>query len=1000
MGIVSPVESDRPDQAEQLRIDIVPMTGDVVPEGVEEIEELHYTIDTFSPEHFTSFSLQQLPEAQQTPTRKIVTIPITRPSVSVGATSAVNDSLNHNETSRSVVLPRPASEPIPPFQPTASLDRLARPLVLENNGIVRGTDSEAATSTRRQSTPIPPFQPTGSLPDSPQRMAQEGGETSVDEGDLPLAPFLLDNDERPVETEAEESNPFGELDDADVEGEADVESSREQEGSLGEPNRDLDTEQDIAPGLESEGETDREPNSIPNLELDSELDLETGSDPESGPDIELEGDSLSDPESDSDAVLDRDDEPLEDDAHEGSEEEGLTDESSTDPEESLEEVNAEDVDAEDAEDVTVEEVNAEDVDAEDAEAEDLDADALEVIADQQVYDQERQSFVAEGNALMTFRGALLRADRIQVNLRNRIAVAQGDAVLTRGDQIIRGDRLEYNLVQDQGLIFDAKGEVFLPQASSDFGANRSPTVDTAPEVPLSDRLAADQPVVTAASPGGLQIGFGVSGASGNRNQQGTTGGGVSRIRFEADEIEFTSDGWRATNVRLTNDPFSPPELEVRSRLVTFRRLDENRSELRARNPRLVFDQGLQVPLLRERAIFDNRDRNPAPFQIGFDQDERGGLFIERPFAIVANELASLTLTPQFFVQQAWENSDDSANPDDTNSVLDPDLYGLLGELDVQFDAKTALRGNMTLTSLDLNNASDDDLRGSVRLQRRILTSLGDHILTGEYSFRDRLFNGTLGFQTIQRSFGAVITSPTIPLGDSGVELTYQGGIQRVNATVASDRRADLFPEGSLTNRTTLTRYQVAANLRRNYFLWAGTPLPATRDEGLRYTPNPVVPFVAIAPSVRGVASFYSNGDNQPIVTGQVSLFGQFGHFSRRYFDYLGFNLTYRRSTEGSESPFNFDRVADREVVSGGLTVQLFGPIRVGIQTSISLDQDEEFDNRFTVEYSRRTYGIVLSYNPDREIGTIGLRISDFNWNGTPEPFGGSGVRTVEDGVVR
>ena len=640
-------------------------------------------------------------------------------------------------------------------------------------------------------------------------------------------------------------------------------------------------------------------------------------------------------------------------------------------------------------------------------AESTGEDALEVTADRQVYDRNRQYFLAEGNALMTFRGALLRADTLRVNLVNQVVVAEGNAVLTRGDQVIRGNRLEYNLVQDQGTIYDAKGEVFLPQTSSDFGPNRPDTLDTSSDVPLTDRLATDQPVVTASSPGGLSLGVRVSGEqSSNAAREGSTGGTVSRIRFESDEITFNPDGWEATNVRLTNDPFSPPELEIRSRLVTFRRLDANRSELRARNPRLVLDQGLQIPLLRERAIFDRRDRNPAPFQISFDEEERGGLFIQRPFTPIATPNVLLTLTPQFFLQQAIENDDgtDETPPDldDSSSWLDPDLYGLLGELDVQLGSKTSLVGNMTLTSLDFgDDVSEDDLRGSVRLRRKINTGLGPHTLTSEYSYRDRLFNGTLGFQTIQKSYGIVLTSPPISLGDTGIQLTYQGGIQRVNANIASDRINDLLPPPPRpNNRDTLTRYQVAADLSRTYFLWKGTTLPATQDEGLRYTPNPVLPYIALRPSVRGVASFYSSGDDQPILTGQLSLLGQFGHFSRPYLDYLGFNLTYRRSTDGSESPFNFDRVADREVLSGGITAQLFGPIRVGFKTSISLDEDEEFDNSFILEYSRRTHGLIVQYNPDRQIGTIGLRISDFNWNGTPEPFGGSGVRTVNDGVLR
>ncbi|MGL6282082.1 MAG: DUF3769 domain-containing protein [Microcoleaceae cyanobacterium] len=50
-----------------------------------------------------------------------------------------------------------------------------------------------------------------------------------------------------------------------------------------------------------------------------------------------------------------------------------------------------------------------------------------------------------------------------------------------------------------------------------------------------------------------------------------------------------------------------------------------------------------------------------------------------------------------------------------------------------------------------------------------------------------------------------------------------------------------------------------------------------------------------------------------------------------------------------------------------------------------------------MEYSRRSYGISLRYSPRREIGTILLRISDFNWSGGTNTF--DDVQNVNNGVV-
>ena len=95
---------------------------------------------------------------------------------------------------------------------------------------------------------------------------------------------------------------------------------------------------------------------------------------------------------------------------------------------------------------------------------------------------------------------------------------------------------------------------------------RLPTDITAggvPSQPLSNRIRANQPITGVNSPGEIQ--FNASGQSDARNVPAPKSGGmVKRLRFEAQRIEFYPRGFQAQDVRITNDPFSPPELEVRA----------------------------------------------------------------------------------------------------------------------------------------------------------------------------------------------------------------------------------------------------------------------------------------------------------------------------------------------------------------------------------------------------------------------------------------------------
>ncbi|NJP10451.1 MAG: DUF3769 domain-containing protein [Leptolyngbyaceae cyanobacterium RU_5_1] len=465
------------------------------------------------------------------------------------------------------------------------------------------------------------------------------------------------------------------------------------------------------------------------------------------------------------------------------------------------------------------------------------------------------------------------------------------------------------------------------------------------------------------------------------------GGEINRLRFEAEQIDFTPEGWEAKNIQITNDPFSPPELVLKADKATLTRLSPLRDEVRATRPRLVFDQRVSIPLLISRTVLDRRERQPPLVQFGFDNEDRGGLFVERDFELIRSDKVRFRLTPQIYLQRMVF---------ETKDVTDPDNFGAKARLDVQVTPTTSVRAAAKLTTFDTEKFLDN-LRASIRATQRIDTPVGPHRLAFEYSYRDRLFNGSLGFQTVQSSLGFIFVSPDVVLGNTGLTLNYQAGYSDINANTD---RLDLLGPNPEDSRVTLGRFQASAALNRNFTLWEGKPLPATRNEGLKYTANPVIPYLLISTSVRGVFSSYTSDDTQKDFIGTVGLYGQFGHFSRPFFDYTAFSVLYQQTLGGGSSPFFFDRTVDNRVLSLSLFQQIYGPFRFGVQTSFNLDTRESISTDYFLEYSRRTHGIIVRYNPVLEIGSISFRISDFNWTGGTEPFAGSDVIPVEGGVRR
>lgn len=610
------------------------------------------------------------------------------------------------------------------------------------------------------------------------------------------------------------------------------------------------------------------------------------------------------------------------------------------------------------------------------------ASQLRLSADFQEYDPERQIITARGDVRLQLNDALLEANELWVNLINRYAIADGNVLLTRGSQIVRGTRAEYNFVQRAGVVANAVGTLYLPEIEQDFSSplqGSSPATRRAYD-PIGRNLQVE-------SGGSVRIST-TSGADASSTSEGEN---FRQLRFETDALSFDVEGWRAEAVRITNDPFSPPELELRADSLLLRNLSPTQDELLLKRPRLVFDQGLALPLLRSRILLrrgtvDPEDLNPAPAQAGIDGRDRGGFYLGRKLPLVDREGLRFSVTPQFFVARAFSGR--------SSSPISPDNFGLTADLNAQLTSRTTLRGSADLTSLDPTRIGEN-LRTNIRAEQRI----GDHRLALQYSYRERLFNGSLGFQDVRYSLGAVLLSPEYDLTGKGLRLTYQASAQLINAE--TDRPDLLANNLSGSNRVTLGRYQGSVALSQRFNLWRGEALPATQNEGLRFTPEPIVPYLDVTTGLRATGTYYTSGDFQDSLIADIGLEGQLGHFSRNFGDYTRFNVGYSQSfIGGADSPFLFDREVDRNVLSLGITQQLYGPFLVGFQTAFSLSNgDRDIDTTYSLEYSRRTYGILLRYDATQNTGSIGFRLSNFSWIGEGDPFDTPRVRRVQAGVV-
>lgn len=618
---------------------------------------------------------------------------------------------------------------------------------------------------------------------------------------------------------------------------------------------------------------------------------------------------------------------------------------------------------------------------------------LEVIGDRQSYDHGEGIVTAQGQVLASFEGGVSVSDHLWVNLPEKLLVAEDEVVLTRGNQTFQGDRFEYYFSQDRGTLTPASGKIDQGRIGTDLNIQRRQDLVNynVLDRPLSQTLQDGQPSTEVVARRGLE--FVLSGglqAVRNLQTPELFRGSVENWRFEAASADFDRRGWEAQEVRLTNDPFSPPEFEIRGRTMAVEQLAPQVSLLRLRGGHLVFDRWLKVPLFINRLLFDNRGQqgNDLLSYFGYDKGKRGGIYMKRPFTIVDSPRISWTVTPQYFLQKSlfpdalpgFLASDYTPGPGE--STLTGDKFGVVSTLRGRLSDRTTLRGELETTSFNWKD-QENLLQTNVQVARLIGPRSRPHTLTAEYNYRDLLFNGSLGVQRVQSNAGLVLTSPTYPLAQTGINVRYQLGAQWINAN--SDRLA-LLPPNRENNRVQLGRYQGALLLNKTVSILRGQALPATATAGLRYTANPVVPYLNLNLGATGVAGFYSSGDTQQYLSTGVGISGQVGHFSRRFFDYTGFNLSYGRGFKSSESPFLFDRYGDSRTLSWGINQQIFGPIRVGVQHQVNLDTNKTISTDYSFEYSRRSYNILFRYNPVLKRNFLSFRINDFRSQGSGDDF--------------
>jgi len=476
-------------------------------------------------------------------------------------------------------------------------------------------------------------------------------------------------------------------------------------------------------------------------------------------------------------------------------------------------------------------------------------------------------------------------------------------------------------------------------------------------------------------------------------------GKVNRLRFQASNLQIRGNRWTAREVAFTNDPLTPAQSWTIGYEVEALLVDEGITRIKARRTRILLSNRVALPGINQAVIGDEA----LQLTLDTDKRDRDGIYLGYNLPTLRiGEGGKLNIQPQFMLQRAIQGRTDSytapgkslAGPAVNQPLQGADLFGLTAVLNLPID-RFRLQADTSLSTL-----SPDNLAAGTRSSVRLRTPLGlaghsqsEGQLFGTY--RDRVYNGSLGLQTVVYSYGGQLDgnlrfNPDPADGrDDPRRTPYVGPIDLDWRAMAGNYQANLFERNRLD---TQWRGRLSGGLTSSLRLWEAS-LEPDEDElsTLRYAAEPVRPGLALNFGLASSLARYGEGERQNTLT----LFGgpaiTLGRFRQPWFDYSQVALLVGGTLLDGRSPFGFDRAVDLRTLSFRAAQQLYGPLVLEAGATWNIDSNSRFYGDVSYSYvelklQQRSYELGVFYSPYDGIGGIRIRLNDFSFSGSGTPF--------------
>ncbi len=581
-----------------------------------------------------------------------------------------------------------------------------------------------------------------------------------------------------------------------------------------------------------------------------------------------------------------------------------------------------------------------------------DKEELEIESDEQY--QEKNILYAEGNVRVTFKGNILKADRLVYDKFNENFEAFGNIKFVIGKQIFEAEKISYDFKSKKGKLLKVKGLIQTKNLVDNININSSNQDETSSTLREIRKLRVLH-----------------------------TPDGVNNWIFSTNELIVKNNQWIAKKAFFKNDLLESDQVEFKINNLKITP-EEEQLKIQSAISFLVLEDKISIPFwFGKRTLNKSSDGyfiefNPK-WYIGTDKLDKDGYFIGRRLnpINIADDF-SLKLEPQFLVERSIKgytdsfiNKGDSVTADRSRQdTSQEDYFALNSELKGKLDSWD-FRIKKKLYSFDTQKIQDA-LRFKLNLSKEIdfLNSKWKKSFFGVY--RDRVWNGSIGESEIYIGYGSKLEKQNSWEVDE-IEKTerisigfgkFKGEALNTNNLVDSFKGSIFY---SLDQK-----FPFIVKKSKNKFI----------DNTFKYVFEPVKQGIYLDTKLAGLYSFYENGNNQGYVGFGAGPTVTFGEFKKKYFDYTKISLFPFYRLKRGDSVFKFDQISDQFTLNLSLDQQLYGPILLKTDATINLDSDSDnygdfINSKISLFWERRSYELGLFYQPHNKSGGISFTLHGF-----------------------